>query len=193
LPELPVARRARFVAMLGLTEADARVLTGHPDLARLLDEAALELARGSGLPLEQAGKRTANFIQAELLRHVSVDGLVAHIPIDASALAELLGLVEKGTISGKMAKGVLAEVLQSGKRPAAIVEASGMAQVSDTALIEEAARAALAQSPDNVALYRAGKKNVLGYFVGQVLRATKGAANPRLVSETLQRLLDEAP
>jgi aspartyl-tRNA(Asn)/glutamyl-tRNA(Gln) amidotransferase subunit B len=192
LPELPVARRERFVARLGLTDADARVLTAHPDLAELLDASALELARASGLPLEQAGKRAANFIQAEVLRHVTSDGLRASIPIDAAALAELLALVEKGTISGKMAKGVFAEVLSSGKRPAAIVEASGMAQVSDTGLIEAAAREALAQSPSNVALYRSGKKNVLGYFVGHVMKATKGAANPRLVNEVLQRLLDEA-
>jgi aspartyl-tRNA(Asn)/glutamyl-tRNA(Gln) amidotransferase subunit B len=99
--------------------------------------------------------------------------------------------VESSAISGKQAKGVITDMLTSGKSAAKIVAEQGMSQVSDTGAIEAAARAVLEKNQDNVALYRSGKTNVLGFFVGQVMRAMQGAGNPKLVNETIQRLLSE--
>ncbi|MGD8858583.1 MAG: Asp-tRNA(Asn)/Glu-tRNA(Gln) amidotransferase subunit GatB [Myxococcales bacterium] len=193
LPELPADKRTRWQQELGVTASDAAVLSGHPALARLFEGTVERLAAALDGKLEvaKAGKRTANFIQAEVLRDTSLDGLDAKMPVEPAALAELLALVEAGTISGKMAKGVFSEMVESGKSPAAIVEDEGLSQVSDTGAIEEEVRKVLASSPDNVAAYRAGKKNVLGWFVGQVMKATKGQANPKLVNETLRKLLED--
>src|SRR4029077_15158750 len=124
------------------------------------------------------GKRAANFVQSELLRHVTMDGARANIPLPADYLAELLRLVESAAISDKQAMGVLTSMLSSGKTAGKVVAEQGLAQVSDTAAIEAAARAVLAQHADNVRLYKAGKTNVLGFFVGQVMRAMQGAGNP---------------
>jgi aspartyl-tRNA(Asn)/glutamyl-tRNA(Gln) amidotransferase subunit B len=193
LPELPAQKRARLQAELGLTAADAQVLTSHPALAGLLEEtaAALVQAAGGKLAADKAGKRAANFIQAEVLRHVQLEGLHARIPVTAQGLGQLLARVESNEISGKIAKDVVAEMVASGKSPEQIIAERGLSQVSDTSQIEQAARAAIAASPDNVAQYRAGKQAVLGWFVGQVMKATGGRANPKLVNELLRKLLDE--
>jgi aspartyl-tRNA(Asn)/glutamyl-tRNA(Gln) amidotransferase subunit B len=158
LPELPAARRMRYVQELGLTAADAATLCSHPALAVLFEGtlAALSVASKGAQP-STLGKRVANFIQAEVLRHVALDGLAASIPVDAGALAELLALVEGGSLSGKMAKGVLAEMIASGKRADEIVQAQGLLQVKDTGQIDSVVREVIAKSPDNVAAYRAGK------------------------------------
>ena len=191
LPELPAARRARWQVALGATAADAAVLGGHPVIADYFEAVATALVTTTGgkLSAPEAGKRAANFIQAEILRHATTEGLAASLPVEAHALAELLALVEAGTISGKMAKDVCAEMVATGRRPAKIVAARGLAQVSDRAPIEKAVREAMERSPDNVTQYRAGKTNVLGWFVGQVMKATGGAANPKLVNEVLRELL----
>ena len=192
LPELPAARRARYRAELGLTAADAGVLTSHPVLSALFEDttAALIEASGGKLAADKAGKRVGNFIQAEVMREVSLDGLQATLPVQAAPLSELLALVEDGSISGKMAKGVLADMIETGKAPKTIVEEKGLSQVSDSSVIERAVREVIEGSPDNVAAYRGGKKNVLGWFVGQVMKATKGQANPKLVNEALRNILD---
>ena len=192
MPELPAARRARYRAELGLTAADAGVLTSHPVLSALFEDttAALIEASGGKLAADKAGKRVGNFIQAEVMREVSLDGLQATLPVQAAPLSELLALVEDGSISGKMAKGVLADMIETGKAPKTIVEEKGLSQVSDSSVIERAVREVIEGSPDNVAAYRGGKKNVLGWFVGQVMKATKGQANPKLVNEALRNILD---
>jgi aspartyl-tRNA(Asn)/glutamyl-tRNA(Gln) amidotransferase subunit B len=193
LTELPLAKRARYVANFGVTAADAQVLTGHPGIAAFFEDVVARLiteTKGALTP-EVAGKRTANFVQAELLRHVKTDGLLADFPLSAAYVAQLLGLVESGSLSGKMAKAVLADVITTGKSPEKLVREQGLSQVSDTSAIEAAAREVLANNADNVALYRSGKTNVMGFFVGQTMRALKGAGNPRLVNEVLQRLLGE--
>jgi aspartyl-tRNA(Asn)/glutamyl-tRNA(Gln) amidotransferase subunit B len=190
MPELPVARRARFVRELGLTTADAGVLGAHPALAALLDETAAVLAK-SGVELAKAGKRAANFIQAEVLRDVAIDGLNAKLPVSAAALAELLAAVEAGEISGKIAKDLYAQMVATGKGARTLISEAGVVQVSDTGAIEAAVRAAMASSPSNVAALRAGKQALTGWFVGQVMKATQGRANPKLVNEVLQRLIAE--
>jgi aspartyl-tRNA(Asn)/glutamyl-tRNA(Gln) amidotransferase subunit B len=193
LPELPEPKRARYVAQFGVTAADAQVLTSHPSLCVFFEETVAELTRQQPSETALAGKRVANFLQAELLRHVRIDGLRAEIPITPSQLAELLSLVESGAISGKQAKGVFAAMLNTGKTAAKLVAEQGLAQVSDSSAIEAAARAVLAQHASNVQAYRAGKTNMLGFFVGQVLRVMQGAGNPKLINEVLQKLLNEAP
>ena len=191
LPELPEAKRARYVAQLGLTAADAQVLTSHPRISEFFEACVAELSRDKKADLAAWGKRAANFIQSELLRSVTTDGLRAEIPVSAAQLAELLALVEAGGISGKQGKAVFAGMIASGKGAKKLVEEQGLAQVSDSGTIERAAREVLAKHPDNVKLYRAGKTNVLGFFVGQVMRAMQGAGNPKLVNEVLQKLLQE--
>ena len=191
LPELPLAKRTRYVSELGLTAADAQVLTQHPEISRFFEALVVELSRREPKHAASWGKRAANFVQAELLRHARIDGAQADLGVTAERVAELLCLVESSAISGKQAKGVITAMLTSGKSAAKIVAEQGMSQVSDTAAIEAAARAVLEKNQDNVAAYRAGKTNVLGFFVGQVMRAMQGAGNPKLVNETIQRLLSE--
>jgi aspartyl-tRNA(Asn)/glutamyl-tRNA(Gln) amidotransferase subunit B len=193
LPELPVARRARWQRELGLTAADAAVLSAHPALAALLEETTDALVNAAQGKLERAkaGKRAANFIQAEVLRSVELTGLQAEIPVTAQGLGDLLWRVESDAISGKIAKDVVAEMIATGRSPQQIIEARGLSQVSDTSLIEAAARAAIAANPDNVAAYRGGKQAVLGWVVGQVMKATSGRANPKLVNGLLRKLLEQ--
>jgi aspartyl-tRNA(Asn)/glutamyl-tRNA(Gln) amidotransferase subunit B len=193
LPELPVALRERLMSTLGLTEADAGVLTGHPALAALFEEAvkALCASVGDKLELAVAGKRVANFVQSELMRSIVLEGLEMKSPVGAKAVAELLAMVESAKINAKMAKSVLAEMIASGKSAADIVAAQGLAQVTDTSAIDQVVRDVMAKSPDNVAAYRAGKVTVLGWFVGQVMKATKGQANPQLVNDALKKALEE--
>jgi aspartyl-tRNA(Asn)/glutamyl-tRNA(Gln) amidotransferase subunit B len=193
LPELPEAKRARYVAELGLSVADAQVLSSHPRLCELFETCLTELTRERPQTSVGWGKRIANFIQAEVLRHVHMDGLHADIPVSAHDLAELLWLVESAAISGKQAKGVFASMLSSGKTAAKLVKEQGLSQVSDSAAIEQTAREVLAKHADNVHAYRSGKTNMLGFFVGQVMRAMQGAGNPKLVNEVLQKLLHEEP
>jgi aspartyl-tRNA(Asn)/glutamyl-tRNA(Gln) amidotransferase subunit B len=191
LPELPEAKRARWQAELGLTAYDAQVLSGHPGVARLFEQtAALVSGPGADAARRAAdGKRVANFLQSEVLRHVRTEGLEARCPVSPAAFAELLGLVEDGTISGKIAKEVLVEMVETGRAAKKVVQTRGLAQVSDGGVIEAAAREAIAQNPAQVEKYRAGKTTVLGFFVGQVMKATRGQANPALVNEVLARLL----
>lgn len=191
VPELPVPRRARYEAELGLTAADAVVMTGHPKLAEYFEATVgAFLKEAKKADAKAAGKRVANFIQSEVLRHVTTDGLEATFPTQAQDLAQLLGLVDAGTISGKMAKGVFADMLKSGKGPQAIVDEQGLAQVSDSGEIEAIVDKVLMDHSSQVEAYRGGKVGLLGFFVGQVMKATQGKANPQLVNELLKKKLE---
>jgi aspartyl-tRNA(Asn)/glutamyl-tRNA(Gln) amidotransferase subunit B len=191
LPELPAAKRARWQKELGITEYDAGVLCGHPEIAKYFEETTRLFVEQAGKKGKDAGKKVANFVQAEVLRHVATDGLEASFPVAPSAVAALLTSVEEGTINGKIAKKVFAVMVETGRAPSAIIDEQGLAQVTDTGAIEEEIRRILEASPAQVAQYKDGKTNVMGYFVGQVMKATKGAANPKAVNEILRRLLDE--
>ena len=192
LPELPAAKRARWQEQMGLTEYDAGVLSAHPEVARYFEEVAQLLAQRAAVKLASAGKKAANFVQAELLRHVITDGLDASFPVAAASVADLLSAVEDGTINGKIAKKVFVEMVETGKSPKAIIDEQGLAQVTDSGAIEEEVRRVIEANPSQVEQYKSGKANLIGYFVGQVMKATKGAAKPKAVNETLRRLLDEA-
>ena len=190
LPELPEALVARWTKDLGLTDYDAGVLTGHPAVAVYFDEVARLLGERFGADKRaSAGKRAANFVQAEVLRDVKTEGLGAAFPLAAAHVAELLALVEDGSISGKMAKDVYAEACTSGRSPRTIVDEKGLAQVSDPTAIEAEARRIIDANPKHVAEYKGGKSALLGFFVGQVIRSMKGAANPQMTSEIVKRLL----
>ena len=187
LPELPMAKCRRYLDDYGLSEDDARTLTAERSLAEFFDS-AVEAHGSSG----KGAKAIANWVQSELLRELNRDGKdVGECPIKAPHLAELVSLIEKGTISGKIAKDVFAKMYQTGDPPGIVVEREGLQQISDESAIEEIARKILSENPKQVASYQAGKQNLLGFFVGQVMKATRGKANPKLVNQLLRRLLDE--
>jgi len=181
LPELPATRRARFVSEYGLATADARFLTDERPLADFFEAAAR--AHGDG-------KKISNWVQSELLRELNKDGrAIDACPIRPEQLAQLVQLIDDGTISGKIAKDVFAKMYASGDDAKTIVEREGLVQNSDAGAIESTAREIIEKNPKAAADYRAGKTNMLGFFVGQVMKATGGKANPQLVNDVLRRLL----
>ncbi len=181
LPELPEAKRARFISAYGLTPYDAELLTGTQALADYFEAAAKTGA---------AAKAAANWIQTELLRRLNDSGKeIEASPVSPAALAELLKLVESGQITGSIGKKVFAAMFETGRSAAEIVAAEGLAaQISDTA-IEQAARDVIAKNPENVAKFKSGNEGVFKFFVGQVMRATRGQANPQAVNDILRKLL----
>jgi aspartyl-tRNA(Asn)/glutamyl-tRNA(Gln) amidotransferase subunit B len=183
LPELPRAKRARYVEALGLPKAAAAVLTQHPRIAAFFEETVAK--HGDAV-------RVANFVQSEVLRDVTTSGTEAHVPVSAGQLAELLALVDNGTLSGKQAKEVYARLTKEAPgaiSPRAVVNELGMAQVTDEAAIRAVCEEVIAQNPKQVEALRKGKTGLFGFFVGQVMKATKGSANPALVNATLKKLL----
>ena len=180
LEELPAARRARFVAKHGLSSTAAAVLTAHPRVADFFEEAAR---------LHGDAVKIANFFQTEVLRDVKTSGLAASFPVSAAQLAELLALVDEKTISGKQAKEVYAKIAGTETSPRRAVADAGLTQLSDAGELEAICRRIVEANPKQVAGYRNGKTALLGFFVGQVMKETRGSANPSLVNEILVRLL----
>jgi aspartyl-tRNA(Asn)/glutamyl-tRNA(Gln) amidotransferase subunit B len=184
MPELPAAKLSRFLRDYGITPYDAGVLTASRALADYF-EAAVK----AGAP----GKAAANWIGVELLRRLNDAGKsIVECPLPATALAELLKKVESGEITAASGKKVFAKMFETGKSAAEIVAAEGLGQISDAGAIEKIAREVTAKSPDNVAKYRSGNEGVFKFFVGQVMRETRGQANPQLVNEVLKRVLSES-
>jgi aspartyl-tRNA(Asn)/glutamyl-tRNA(Gln) amidotransferase subunit B len=181
LPELPHAKQQRFLRQYGITAYDAEVLTGSQALADYFEAVA---KRGA------SAKNAANWMQTELLRRLNDSGKGIDVsPVAPRALAELLKLVESGQITGAVGKKVFATMFESGRGAAEIVAAEGLAQISDTSAIEQTAREVIAKNPENVAKYKGGNEGVFKFFVGQVMRATRGQANPQAVNDILRRLL----
>ncbi|HLO27440.1 MAG TPA: Asp-tRNA(Asn)/Glu-tRNA(Gln) amidotransferase subunit GatB [Geobacteraceae bacterium] len=181
LPELPDRKRTRYLEELGLTPYDADVLTASRELADYF-EACSAL---SGQP-----KTVANWVMGEVTRALNEDGRpIADCPVTPRLLADLLALIDKGTISGKIAKTVFDEMYKTGDEPARIVEEKGLVQVSDTGEIEKIIDDIMAANAGQVTEYRSGKEKVFGFFVGQVMRASKGKANPAVVNEILLKKL----
>ncbi len=181
LPELPVAKQARFVASYGVTPYDAEILTGTQALADYF-----EAVVRAGAP----GKAAANWMQTELLRRLNDSGkTISEGPIGPAALAEVVSLVESGKITGAVGKRVFAAMFETGRSAEEIVAAEGLgAQVSEAA-IEQAAREVIEKNPQNVAKYKSGNEGVFKFFIGQMMKATRGQANPKVIEETLRRLL----
>jgi aspartyl-tRNA(Asn)/glutamyl-tRNA(Gln) amidotransferase subunit B len=187
MPELPDAKRARFLRDYGITPYDAGVLTATRELADYFER----VVKAGGPP-----KLAANWIQTEVLRLRNENPTAAQSerefrPLDW-ALAALLRGIQDGQITAAMAKRVFPRMVETGKAHAEIMEAEGLSQIGDTGEIERVARAVLEKNPDNVAKYRAGNEKVFKFFVGQVMRETRGQANPQAVNEILKRLLSES-
>lgn len=184
LPELPDARRKRFVESYGVTEYDAHVLTIERDVSEWFDEAAKTC---------KAPKLLANWVISELLREVKeLEGGLAAVKITPKQLADLVNLIEGGTISGKIAKQVFAEMFESGSDPEKIVKEKGLVQVTDTAAIEALVREVVAANQAQFEQFKTGNApKMKGFFVGQVMRKSGGKANPGIVNQILDKLAAE--
>ena len=182
LPELPEARRRRYQQEWGLSVYDAEVLTAERPLADYF-EACVALLPGQA-------KGVANWVMGELTRKLNESGLtISASPVTPALLTALLKLIEAGTISGKIAKTVFETMWATGQEPARIVAEQGLVQVSDSGAIEQLILDVLAANPAQVEQFRAGQEKVFGFFVGQIMKASKGKANPALVNDLLKRKL----
>jgi aspartyl-tRNA(Asn)/glutamyl-tRNA(Gln) amidotransferase subunit B len=185
LPELPAERKERFVSDLGMSEYDAEVLTSSKELADYF-EAALEV-------YSQA-KKLSSWMMTELMREIKgEDGIdIKGCPISPANLGGLLNMIDKGTISGKIAKSVFIDMMASGKDAETLVKEKNLVQVSDEGELLSIVREIVEANPEQAADYRAGKTKLMGYFVGQLMQRTKGRANPKLANQLFsQELGDE--
>lgn len=182
LPELPAAKRHRYETELGLSSYDARVLTDDRTMAEYF-----EAALATGAPAKQA----ANWIMGDISAYLNAEKkAITDLPLTPEALGELVGLIDDNTISTKIAKDILPELLEKGGSPKALVEQKGLVQVSDPKVIEEVIAQVLADHPDELEKYRGGKTKLLGFFVGQVMKRTSGRADPKLTNQLLKQKLD---
>jgi aspartyl-tRNA(Asn)/glutamyl-tRNA(Gln) amidotransferase subunit B len=183
MPELPEARRERFVAAYGLPEYDAGQMTQS-----LATSDFFEAVVAAGAP----AKSVSNWMMGDLARALNASGTdIRDSPVSAARLAGLLTLVERGTISGAIAKGVFDTMFASGRAAEEIVRAEGLTQIDDEAQIVELVSGVLAKNAEAVAQFRAGKSSTFGFLVGQVMKAGGGKANPRRVNDVLKKLIEK--
>ena len=184
LPELPLERRERFVTQYGLPEYDADILTGERSLSDYY-EAAVQAYGGDP-------KRISNWLMNDVLRMINDTGIPAgELHLTPSYLAEIVRLVDSGTVNTSTGKALLETVQASGLSPAGIVEQEGLAQVSDRDAILAACEKIIAENPGQVASYRGGKTGLIGWFVGQVMRGSGGKADPQMTRSLLEELLNQ--
>ncbi len=180
LPELPDAKRARFVAQHGLSAYDAAVLVADQETAAFFETVATG----------RDAKLAANWMMGDFFAALNRTGRsIADTPVSAAALGQLLDLLADQTINGRIAKEVFEAMVDTGEPPASIVESRGLRQVTDTGAIDRAVEAVLAANPDKLAEFKAGKDKLFGFFVGQVMKAMAGKGNPALVNEALRQRL----
>ena len=183
LPELPEARTKRFSAEFGLSEYDAGVLASQIDIAEYFEEC---------LKHHKNAKAVANWIMGDILAEANANNKgIRQLGVSPEGLAGLLKMIDDQTISGKMAKDVLYEAIRSGRDPREIVKAKGLSQITDVSELEGVVKLVLEREDKSVRDYRAGKKNALGFLVGQIMKETKGKANPAIVNELLKKRLGE--
>jgi aspartyl-tRNA(Asn)/glutamyl-tRNA(Gln) amidotransferase subunit B len=185
LPELPDARKMRFIEELGLPEYDAQILTGSKELADYFENT---------LKVCSSAKKISNWIMTELLREVKgeLSSFITSCNISPQTLGELIDLLEKGKISGKIAKTVFQKMMETGKEPSAIVKEHNLVQVSDEQELLTLVREIVAVHPEQVEQFKGGKTKLMGFFVGQLMKKTKGKANPQIANELfLKELSDE--
>jgi aspartyl-tRNA(Asn)/glutamyl-tRNA(Gln) amidotransferase subunit B len=181
LPELPAHKRRRYEEEFGLSPYDARVLTDDRTVAEYFETAVIAGANA---------KLVANWISQDIAAYLNNNKLmITEIALQASDLAELVKLIETGTISGKIAKEILPELLTQGGSPKALVEKKGLIQISDTSAIEKLIAEIIAAHPSELEKFRAGKTNLKGFFVGQVMKKSGGKADPKLTSQILDQKL----
>ena len=178
LPELPDAKRARFVAEYGLSPYDAAVLVAEQPTAAFFET----VAHG------RDAKAAANFVMGDLFAALNRTGrTIEDSPVSAAALGEMLDLMADGTINGRIAKDVFEAMVETGGMPGAIVESRGLRQVTDTGAIDSAIEAIIAANGDKLAQYQSGKDKLFGFFVGQVMKSMAGKGNPALINDALKR------
>ena len=180
MPELPAQKRARYQS-LGLSEYDANVVVEQMELALFFDK-VLELGANA--------KTAVNFIMGEIAAYLKEEKLeLAQTKLTPENLAELISLIEKGTISNNIGKQIIIDMMQTGKAASKIVEEKGLSQITDESAIKEIVQKVVDANPNQVAAYKSGKVQLFGFFVGQVMKETKGRANPKTVNELLKELL----
>ncbi|NPV76700.1 MAG: Asp-tRNA(Asn)/Glu-tRNA(Gln) amidotransferase subunit GatB [Anaerolineae bacterium] len=182
LPELPLERRNRFINQYGLPEYDADILTGDRSLSEYFETAVKTY---SGDP-----KRVSNWLMNDVLRMLNESGLTAdQLKLTPQFLAEIIKLVDAGTINNNTGKNLLEKVQQTGRPPAKLVEEEGLARVSDDSAIRSVCQEVLAESPKEVESYKSGKVTLIGWFVGQVMKKMRGKADPNIARKILEELL----
>jgi len=183
IPELPGAKKALFIQEYGLPEYDASVLTASKILANFYEECVRHY---------HDPKTVSNWVMVELMGLLNDTGQgIEDLKFTPQQLSEMLAMIDKGTISGKIAKDVFREMFETGKSPEEIVKEKGLVQISDESQLESIARQVMEKNPKSVEDYRNGKTKALGFLVGQVMKETKGKANPQLINEIFVRLLNE--
>ncbi|HEY9907959.1 MAG TPA: Asp-tRNA(Asn)/Glu-tRNA(Gln) amidotransferase subunit GatB [Thermosynechococcaceae cyanobacterium] len=183
LPELPAQKRHRYADALGLSVYDARVLTDDRSITQYF-----EATVAAGAPAKPA----ANWIMGDISAHLNANNSlsIADLPLTPEALAELISLIESNTISNKIGKDILPELLEQGGSPKTLIEQKGLIQISDTNVLEAAIEAAISAHPKELEQYRNGKTKMLGFFVGQVMKQTGGRADPKLTNQLLTQKLN---
>ncbi|BFH65261.1 Asp-tRNA(Asn)/Glu-tRNA(Gln) amidotransferase subunit GatB [Paenibacillus azoreducens] len=183
IPELPDARKARYTSEYGLPSYDAEVITSSKPIADLFEDS---------LKYTQDAKSVSNWIMGELLGYLNSNNLeFSDVKLTGQGLGEMIGLIEKGTISTKIAKTVFKEMLESGKLPQQIVEEKGLVQISDEGAIKSIVEQVVEANPQSVEDYRAGKQKAIGFLVGQVMKESRGKANPAIVNKLLEEVLKQ--
>ena len=176
LPELPDAKKARFVEKLGLTRYDAMVICENREVADFFEKAAAG----------HDAKKVANWLMGDFFAMLKRKNLtIEESPVSAESLGRLVDLIEKDVISGKIAKDVFEIMSETGEDPEKIVEEKGLKQVTDTGAIEAIVDKVIAENPDKVNAYKGGKVGLMGWFVGQVIKESRGKANPQVVNRLL--------
>jgi aspartyl-tRNA(Asn)/glutamyl-tRNA(Gln) amidotransferase subunit B len=181
LPELPLAKRERFIKDYQIPAYDAGVLTADKALANYYEEVVRLCVKP---------KAASNWVMGDVLRFLNEEKRdIRNCPISPASLAEMISLIDEGTISGKMAKDIVEEMYKSGKPPKVIVEEKGMVQITDEGELIKTITAIIEVNPNQLKDYRGGKEKLFGFFVGQVMKATQGKANPQLVNDLLKKML----
>ena len=181
LPELPLAKRERFVKEYQIPAYDAGVLTAERALAEYYEE----VVRLCGKP-----KQASNWVMGDVLRFLNEEKRdIRQCPITAKSLADMIKLIEEGAISGKMAKDVIEDMYKTGKSPQDIIKEKGLVQITDEGELIKTITTIIEANPNQLKDYRGGKEKLFGFFVGQVMKATQGKANPQLVNDLLKKML----
>ena len=191
MPELPAARKRRFIEQYGLSEYDANLLTIGKATADYY-ESVVTQKKLSGDAEEQFAKQVSNWILGELGRLLNeTNGDIADLRISPKDFSDLLDMVASGDLSNNMAKSVFEQMFNNGKAPSQIAEEQGLVQISDSDALSDAVREAISSNPKPVSEYLDGKEQAIRFLVGQVMKVTRGKANPQLATQLLKERLDE--
>jgi aspartyl-tRNA(Asn)/glutamyl-tRNA(Gln) amidotransferase subunit B len=182
LPELPEQKRARFIDEFGLPAYDAEIITSSRELAEYFETAE---------KIFPQPKKISNWMMTELMREMKgEDGInISQCPVSPENLAELLVMIDKGAISGKIGKTVFSDMMESGKNPQTIVKEKNLVQMSDEGDLLKIIREIMADNPAQVTQFKEGKTKVMGFFVGQLMKKTRGKANPKLANQLFAKEL----